>query len=366
MYFTNISDMARRTLRRGSNKKRLENNKVLSQPTYLGENDIPTTVELVQYGNKSVLVKILSTQQELRNEFVPDGVNWVRVTGFSDVAYLAKIFKQFGLHNFDVKDLLADQRVAKVALYDNVTFVLTSGFYLDQTDYMDDMQVAFIVGSNYVISLKEASIPVFDEIKRAIEDNNMPLKEKGADFLLSLLLSAINSLNMNTLMKMEDGLTEIEDRLIDQQNEVDIQHFLRRRRLDYTHIKRSIISFREEYNNLLYNTNKLIKDENMVYFNDYDDRLRTTLGNTESLSEALASLLDVYYNNNNLKLNEIIKRLTIISTIFIPLTFMVGVWGMNFKFMPELEWEYGYLVSWGVFVLIAGFAGYWMKKKKWF
>jgi magnesium transporter len=116
----------------------------------------------------------------------------------------------------------------------------------------------------------------------------------------------------------------------------------------------------------LHNANKLIKEENIVYFNDFDDRMRTTLGDLASFHESLTSLLDLYYNNNNLKMNEIIKRLTVVSTIFIPLTFMVGVWGMNFKFMPEIEWEYGYFFSWMVLALVALFTYLWMRKQKWF
>ena len=349
--------MAKRPIRKVTNKKRLENNRILSQPVYLGEDNIPITIKLVQYGQGEVASRLLSGHPQLTKDIRDDHISWFKVVGLSDAEYIGNICREFGLHNFDVKDLYADQRVARVALYDDVTFVLMSGFYLDSNEYMDDMQIAFIVGNNYVVSLQEASIPIFDEIEKAISQNNTLFMEKGADYLLFTLFSAIN---------MEDGLMEIEDRLIDQQNEMDIQHFLRRRRLDYTHIKRSIVSFREEYNNLLHNTNNVIKDDTVIYFNDFDDRLRTTLGNAESLFEALLSLLDVYYNNNNLKLNEIMKRLTIVSTIFIPLTFMVGVWGMNFKFMPELDWEYGYLASWGTFAIIACFAAYWMKKKKWF
>ena len=147
---------------------------------------------------------------------------------------------------------------------------------------------------------------------------------------------------------------------------MDILQFMHRCRVNYMHIKRTVIALREEYSNLLHNTNKLIKEENIVYFNDFDDRMRTTLSDLASFHESLTSLLDLYYNNNNLKMNEIIKRLTVVSTIFIPLTFMVGVWGMNFKFMPEIEWEYGYLFSWIVLVLIALFNYLWMRKQKWF
>ncbi len=171
---------------------------------------------------------------------------------------------------------------------------------------------------------------------------------------------------MNTVMDIEDELANVEDQLILGKDSIDILKLLHECRVDYMHIRRSIVSLREEFTNLLHNTNKLIKEENVVYFNDFDDRMRTTLGDLASFHESLTSLLDLYYNNNNLKMNEIIKRLTIVSTMFIPLTFMVGVWGMNFKLMPETAWKYGYLVAWVVLAAIAAFTYLWIRKQKWF
>lgn len=357
--------MVKRTTRR-ANKKHPAGSRLLSKPTYLGDDKIPTTVNFIQYAPKQLVIKDIPSQSELKKEIAADKVNWFRVTGLYDAEYINKICRDFGLHSFDVKDLLADQKVVKVVLYDDITFVLMSAFYLKDDDILDDIQIAFIVGKNFIVSFQETDTPIFDEVSKAIEENNMLFRENGTDFLLYILFNSVNMFNTNTVMAMEDTLVDIEDKLINQQNTVDIQHFLRMRRIDYTHMKRFVVSFREEFTNLLHNTNKLIKAENMIYFNDYDDRLRTALDNLDSFHESLISLLDVYYNNNNLKMNEIIKRLTIVSTIFIPLTFMVGVWGMNFKFMPELEWEYGYLFSWLTFVVIVALACYLMKKKKWF
>lgn len=166
--------------------------------------------------------------------------------------------------------------------------------------------------------------------------------------------------------KISMKLDEMEDKLIHQEDtDKNVMGFLRMRRSDYAVIRRSIMPLREEYVNLLHNSNNLILDDNIMYFNDFDDRLRTTLEELEIMHETLASLIDLYFNNNNLRMNEIIKRLTIVSTIFIPLTFMVGVWGMNFKFMPELEWEYGYVVSWLILIVIAIIAILFLKRKKW-
>lgn len=358
--------MEKRTSRK--NRKKLAGySYFLAKPTYLGDKNIPMNIELLQYDATRMSTKAFPLQSSIIASVDKTKINWFRITGISDAAQVSRICIELGLHGFDVKDLLSDRQVVKVMTYGKVTLVLISAFYLDKdTDNMDDMQVAFILGENYIVSFQEELIPVFDDVKREIEESNPSIRQRGADFLLYILLSAINANNLNTLMKMEDKLADAEDLLIQQKGDTDTLKFLHTCRVNYMHIKRSVIALREEYNNLLYNNNKLIKEENIVYFNDFDDRMRTTLGNLSSFHESLTSLLDLYYNNNNMRMNEIIKRLTIVSTIFIPLTFMVGVWGMNFKLMPELDWEYGYLASWLLLALIALFTYLWMRKQKWF
>jgi len=346
--------------------KPARNNYFLTKPAYFGDKDIPMSIELIQFDQMHTEIKNIPVQSSIKEQIDNTKVNWIKIKGISDATQVNRICREFGLHGFDIKDLLADQQVVKAVTYENVSYILMSAFYQDKNGDIDDMQIAFILGNNFIVSFQEELIPIFDDIEESIEENSILIKQKSADFLLYILMNAVNSANINMIMGLEDQLADVEDKLIQRNESVDILEFLHSCKVNYTHIKRSIISLREEFANLLHNTNKLIKDENIVYFNDFDDRMRTTLGDLSSFYESLTSLLDLYYNNNNLKLNEIIKRLTIVSTIFIPLTFMVGVWGMNFKFMPETEWPHGYIFAWIVLALIALFTFLWMRKQKWF
>ena len=360
--------MGKRTLKR-IRSKLSDRNYILTKPAYFGDKNIQTAIELIQYDTNHLTVKDVSlpVNSPMKSLIDSNKVNWIRVTGISDAALVNKICLECGLHGFDVKDLLSDQEVVKVVTYDKVTFILMSSFYLEDNSLnIDDMQVGFILGENFVVSFQEALIPVFDDVKKEIDDNNILIRQKGADFLLYILLNIINLANINAVMAVEDRLAEIEDRLIAGKDSGDTLQFLHVCRVNYTHIKRSVVSLREEFSNLLRNSNKLIKDENIVYFDDFDDRMRITLGDLGSFYESLSSLSDMYYNNNNMQMNQIIKRLTIVSTIFIPLTFLVGVWGMNFEFMPELDWRYGYLAAWIILGLIGLFTYLWMRKQKWF
>ena len=288
------------------------------------------------------------------------------MTGISDVEYISKICRNFGLHGFDIRELLADSRVVKVVLYDEVTFALVSAYYLTEEEEIDDIQIALILGDNFVISFKESPIPIFKEVEKAIQDNNLLLRAKGADFLMYILLNTINSFNNDFVLQSEDNLWEIEDQLIVKKESVDILHTLRNQRKSHMLLKRFMSSLREEYENLLGNTNRKVKEENMIYFENLDDKFRTTVNNIESYEESIKSLLDLYYNNNAMRMNEIMKRLTLVATVFIPLTFLVGVWGMNFVNMPELSWKYGYIIAWGILIIIAMIIVLLMRKKRWF
>ncbi|MDU1890480.1 MAG: magnesium/cobalt transporter CorA [Dysgonomonas sp.] len=358
--------MIRRTVKK-TKRKSTQNNYLLSAPSYLGDKNIPMTIELTQYDSTHVEIRDIPLQASLKKHIDKTKVNWFRITGISDASVVDKVCHEFGLHVFDVKDLLSDRQVVKVVSYDDVLFILASSFYREESGAVDDIQVAFILGKNYIVSFQEASIPIFDEVKKNIEENNLLIRKKNSDFLLYILMNAVHVSTTNTVMSVEDELAEIEDQLIQKRNSTkDILQYLHSCRINYMHIKRSVVSLREEYSNLLHNTGQLIRDDNMVYFNDFDDRMRSIIGDLASFHESLTSLLDLYYNNNNLKLNEIMKRLTIVSTLFIPLTFMVGVWGMNFKFMPETDWEHGYMFAWLILAVIGLSTFLWMKKQKWF
>lgn len=358
--------MSKRTIRKTKLSKK-RNNPSLGYLSYHGDNHVPTSVEQIKFSKDSVVRNMISDLVNLKDELAHDKTNWFKIVGITDVARISDIGRSFGLHGFDVKDLLSDQQVAKVVAYDEITFILMPIFRFNSNDNsIDNFQVGFILGSDFVVSMQEVDDPLFEEVDKAIDENVTILRQNGSDFLLYVLLGSLHAMYLNTVMKIEDQLMDIEDQLVAQHNNSNLMSLLRARRVDYIKMKRAILSLREEYNNLLHNTNKLIDSNDIVYYNDLDDKLRTLLSNLEACHELLNSLLDLYYSNINTRMNEIMQRLTVVSTIFIPLTFMAGVWGMNFKFMPELSSPYGYLVAWGTFIGIGALAAYFLKRKKWF
>ncbi|MDU1903342.1 MAG: magnesium/cobalt transporter CorA [Dysgonomonas sp.] len=347
--------------------RHLRNNRVLDTLTYLGNFQIPTTIELIQYNQQQYQSKKVESPDKLKELINPDYINWFKITGISDVDTIYRICKSFGIQRFDIKDLLSSRQVTKVILYERTTFILMSECNTRESLNPSFEQIAFILGKNFIISFQENNSPVFNNVKEAIKTSKVSIREKAVDYLLYILLNDVHSSYNDTLIRQTDKISDIEDKLIDNNTQgINIMKFIQIRKKEYSFMKRAVSSIREEYINLLHNNNKLIREENRMYFNDFDDRLRTTLDDLEIFFLSISSLSDLYFNNNNLQLNNIIKKLTIVSTIFIPLTFMVGVWGMNFEFMPELHWQYGYIFAWGIMAVIIILAIFYLKHKKWF
>lgn len=349
--------------------KSSKHSRILETITYGGEIKIPTSIELIQYNDKLFLDKTVPNAEHLNLKSLinKNAVNWFKITGISDVDIISDICRSFGIQRFDIKDLLSSNRVTKVIAYEHATFILLSGCTPDSSQHPVFNQIAFILGDNYIISIQETQEPIFDDVKEAIQTSRIHFREKGADYLLYILLNDVLSSYSDSLNKITDKINTMEDSLIDDDTEgINVMRFIQARKKEYSSMKQGISSLREEYTNLLHNTNLIIKDENRIYFNDFDDKLRTFLDDLEMFFLSVTSLSDLYFNNNNLRMNNVIKKLTIVSTIFIPLTFMVGVWGMNFESMPELKWAHGYLFAWAIMGIMVILAIFYLKHKKWF
>jgi len=346
--------------------QRIKRSDFLQNLTYLGSYNVPSTVELIRYNEHEVVTSLIQPDKPIADEIKQDYVSWFRVTGFSDVNRINNICKAFGIQRFDIKDLLSDLQVTKIVAYEKSTFIMASGCFVDDHRLKVE-QIAFILGKNYIVSFQEYPSTIFDDVIAAIKDSRFQLRDNKADYLLYILLSGVHSQQIDDIYQMNNELDEMEDLLIERQlTDRAIMKFFRDKRKNSALLRRSIFPLREEFSNLMHNPNGLIDNANLIYFNDIEDRLRTSLEEIEMLNDTIASLMDLYFNNNNLKMNDIIKKLTIVSTIFIPLTFMVGVWGMNFRIMPELEWKYGYIFSWGIMIIIAIIAILFLKRKRWF
>jgi len=198
--------------------------------------------------------------------------------------------------------------------------------------------------------------------------SNDVLKIRGrqSDYLLSVLLNSIMGNYIATVSTIDDSLEDLEEELLTISDGNDIGIQIQALRRQYMLMKKAILPLKEQYVKLLRAENSLMHKVNRAFFNDVNDHLQFVLQTIEICRETLSSLVDLYISNNDLRMNDIMKRLTIVSTIFIPLTFLVGVWGMNFKIMPELDCRYGNVYAWILMLLVGGAVYWFFRKKKWY
>jgi magnesium transporter len=294
-------------------------------------------------------------------------INWFQVSGLTDADTITRIVKDFGMHNLDAKDILTPQHVAKIEEYNNRLLIVLNSCYYNSNTEIQSEHISLLVIGNTVISFTESNNPVFESTEKAIETNLLNLRKKGCALLLAFLLNTVVSNMAETISKVEDHLEDLEEALLNSANDQSNMGIpIQQRRRDYMTVRKNSQPLKEQFPKLLRSETGLITPDIRPLYSDISDQLQFISQTVDSCREIISSLVDLYISNNDLRMNAIMKRLTVVSTVFIPLTFLTGVWGMNFKFMPELDWRYGYLFAWGL-MLIAGILTWlFMKKKDWY
>jgi magnesium transporter len=292
-------------------------------------------------------------------------VTWINVDGIHQVETLEKLGECFGVHPLTLEDILnTDQRPKMEDFGDYMYIVLKMFTRNDQNDEIVTEQISLILGENFVLSFQENVGDVFDPVRARIRCGKGRLRKMAADYLLYSLLDAIVDNYFIILENFGDQIEFIEERLIvnPAQETLKIIHKLKREML---FLRKSVWPLREVINGMERGESSLIKGTTKIYLRDVYDHNIQIIDTIETLREMLSGMLDIYLTSISNRLNAVMKVLTIIATIFMPLTFLAGIYGMNFKYMPELEWKWGYFLILFVMFGIGISMLFYFKKKKW-
>jgi magnesium transporter len=292
-------------------------------------------------------------------------VTWINVDGIHQVETLEKLGECFGVHPLTLEDILnTDQRPKMEDFGDYMYIVLKMFTRNDQNDEIVTEQISLILGENFVLSFQENVGDVFDPVRARIRCGKGRLRKMAADYLLYSLLDAIVDNYFIILENFGDQIEFIEERLIvnPAQETLKIIHKLKREML---FLRKSVWPLREVINGMERGESSLIKGTTKIYLRDVYDHNIQIIDTIETLREMLSGMLDIYLTIISNRLNAVMKVLTIIATIFMPLTFLAGIYGMNFKYMPELEWKWGYFLILFVMFGIGISMLFYFKKKKW-
>jgi len=292
-------------------------------------------------------------------------VTWINIDGLQEVGIIEKIGAHFGIHPLVLEDILhTGQRPKAEDLGDYLFIVLRMLYHDEREDVMIGEQVSLLLGPNYVISFQEREGDIFNPVRERIKNSRGRIRKGGADYLAYTLLDAIVDHYFVILEKMGEKIESLEEELVTNPTPATLQtiHTLKK---DLIFLRKSVWPLREVINGLERGESPLITEPTGIYLRDVYDHTIQVIDTIETYRDMVTGMLDIYLSSLSNRMNEVMKVLTIIATIFIPLTFIAGIYGMNFKYMPELEWHWGYFGVLIAMVVIVGFMGLYFKRKRW-
>jgi magnesium transporter len=313
---------------------------------FIGEKKLENVImSLIKYDESTIVEKDVTIEEALS---CPDAkvMCWLDIKGLHDTSLLETIGEHYGLHVLVVEDIANTNQRPKIEYYDNYIYLVMKMLDYDAgTRYVSSEQVSLIIGPSYVLSFQEREGDVFEPVRQRIRNGKGRIRHRGADYLAYSLLDAVVDHYYVMLDKLSEEIESLEENLVDNpSSELLVKiHELKR---EMIHIRKSIWPLREVVSSLDRDESKLIKEATHVYLRDVYDHTIQVIDTVESLRDIISGMQDLYLSSLSNKMNDVMKVLTIIATIFVPLTFVAGIYGMNFEFMPELKWRWGYVLFW--------------------
>lgn len=298
---------------------------------------------------------------------------WIQVQGLHDIDQLKKVWDYFELHPLIQEDIVSISQRPKVEPYGDVVFVVLRMMAAADSGSKEGFrteQISLVLGSNYVLSFQESSDPIFEPVIRRLALEKARIRNFGVDYLAYALIDNVVDHYFTALDLIGDNIEGLEELVIDRPKSEMLQNIHSMRR-DLIFFRKSVWSLRDGINSLIRDDSPLISSDVKVFLRDVYDHIVQVIDSIENQREMVFSLYDMYMSSLSNRMNEVMKVLTIMSTIFIPLTFIAGIYGMNFNpaagfmNMPELNWSWGYPFSLGLMVIVAIGMVFFFKRKGW-
>jgi len=333
---------------------------------HIGDKKMETTrISLIDYDESQFLEKDVKQVEESFPFKNKPTVTWINIEGIHEIEIIEKIGKYFGLHPLILEDILNTEKRPKMEDFETYIYVTLKILkQIDDSDKILSEQVSLIIGTNFVISFLESKDDIFDPIKDRIRSGKGHIRKMGPDYLAYSLMDAIVDNYFIIMEKFGEKIEVMEEELVKNPTPGTLMSLHDTQR-ELMILRKSVWPLREVVNNMLRGESTLIHESTLIYLRDVYDHTIEIIEMIEGLRDMVSRMFDMYLSSISNKLNEIMKVLTIIATIFIPLTFIAGVYGMNFEYMPELKWRWGYPIIWTIMIFIGLYMLNYFRKKKW-
>jgi magnesium transporter len=333
---------------------------------HVGEQKIEKPViGLIDYDQEHFDTRTDITIEEATTFKETESVSWVNLSGIHDISLIERFGQKFGIHTLALEDILNTQHRPKVEEMDGYSLIILKMlFFDDENQSIDAEQISLILGPSYVLTFQEREGDVFDAVRGRLQRSNGRIRQRGSDYLAYALIDSIVDSYFHVLEKVGDNLAQLEEDLLinpEQSTLGRVHHYKRQLML----LRKSVWPLREVINELYKEESPMIREDTQVFLRDLYDHTIQVLDTVEIFRDTVSGLQDLYMSAVGNRMNEIMKVLTIMASIFIPLTFIAGIYGMNFEYIPELKWRWGYFAIWGVMLgCVAGMVLY-FRSKKW-
>jgi magnesium transporter len=335
----------------------------------------PSVIDVIVYGRDGVTEDRVDTIDAALSRLAPGAVTWINVDGLGDPGVFARLGERLGLHPLALEDVLNVPQRPKVERFDKHLFMVMRTMRLERPPgdtpvlamaAIVDEQVSAFLGPDWLVTIQERSDgDCFGTVREAIRQGRGRVREGGSDYLAYLLVDSVVDAYFPVLDVLAERMHALEEEALGQGSSQDTLLWLTRLRHDLMAVRRAVWPMREEVTVLQREESPLITADTRVFLRDVYDHSVQALEIVESLRETAVSVMEVFLSVQNQRLNEVMKVLTVIATLFIPLTFIASIYGMNFKHMPELEWRWGYPAVLGLMLATAAVMLGYFKRRGW-
>jgi len=333
---------------------------------HIGEQKIEQTkITIIDYDESQFQVKTPDSCEECFPYKDKPSVSWINIDGIHQPEVIEKIGAAFGLHPLLLEDIMNTDQRPKMEDYDSYLFIVLKMLTINPKDKsVASEQVSLVLGKNFVISFQEDVGDVFDAVRDRIKNNKGRIRKSGADYLAYSLIDAIVDNYFVVLESIGDRVESLEDELVRDPTENTMReiHKLKREML---FLRKSVWPLREVIGSLEKSDSELVKEHTEIYLRDIYDHTIHVIDSIETFRDVLSSMIEIYLSSLSHKMNQVMKTLTIIATIFMPLTFLAGIYGMNFNHIPFADRHWGFYSIWGLSLIIALTMLVYFRVRKW-
>lgn len=324
-----------------------------------------TKIRLLKYSEKSTSEKEYNSIDDALSALDEKQINWLNIDGIHNIDIIQKIGKKLNISSLALENILnTGQRSKFFEDRESITLLTKAIYYIPEANKISVEQISFVLFQNVVISFQEKSGDHFEPVRARIRNGMGRIRKSTSDYLVYALIDCLVDNYLIDLEQIGDCIEAVESKLADPDKEISNELF--RYKTEISYFRKTIRPLKEVLTRLLRSKNDLVRDENIVFYQELFDIEEHAIEAVENYFNMINDLMNLYNTNISNKANEVMKVLTIFASIFIPLTFIAGIYGTNFDYVPELHFKSAYFIMWGVMIVVAGTMLYFFKKNKWF